>query len=230
MSFSGEFLKECNEAIGKINHNEIENIALILKETRDKNGRLFILGSGGGAGHASHAVCDFRKLCNIETYAPYDNVSELTARVNDDGWDTTLVNWLKISKLNQNDAILIFSVGGGNKEKNVSMNLVNAVIYAEQVKTKIVGIVGKDGGYAKKVGDSVVVIPTINQSHITPIVEGLQAIVWHLLVSHPLLQINKTKWSVVDSSYVKTPDFAKATTGTSENKKSMPDKQTMANI
>jgi D-sedoheptulose 7-phosphate isomerase len=193
-SFSQTFLQECSDAIKQINANDIENMATILAETREKKGRLFIIGSGGGAGNASHAICDFRKLCNFEAYSPYDNVSELTARVNDDGWDTTIINWLKGSNINKNDCILVFSVGGGNSEKNISANIVKAIEYAKKIGGKVIGIVGKDGGTTKQIGDAVSVIPTINSKHITPITEGFQAIIWHLLVSHPKLQINQTKW------------------------------------
>src|SRR3989304_5890047 len=192
--FSDNFLEKVIESITKINILNIEKIVDILFDIRKYNGRLFIIGSGGGAGHASHAVCDFRKLCNIESYAPYDNISELTARVNDEGWDVTLLNWLKVSRLNSKDCILVFSVGGGNEEKNISMNIVNLIKYAKKVGAKIVGIVGKDGGFTKKIGNAVVVIPVIDENLITPLTEGFQAVVWHLLVSHPLLQINPTKW------------------------------------
>lgn len=194
MTFSDEFLKECNEVIEKINTEDIENIVDILIETRKNKGRLFLIGSGGGAGHASHAVCDFRKICNIESYAPYDNISELTARVNDEGWDSTILNWLKVSNLNENDCIFVFSVGGGNYEKNISMNIAKAIDYAHFKNCKIVGIVGKDGGFTKKLGNAVVLIPTINTSHITPLTEGFQAVIWHLIVSHPKLQLNPTMW------------------------------------
>ncbi len=194
MSFSESFIQECQTALGSIDQQDVENIVQILSQVRDQQGRLFIVGSGGGAGHASHAVCDFRKLCNIESYAPYDNVSELTARVNDEGWDVTLVNWLKVSHLSDKDALLVFSVGGGNEEKCISTNLVLAVKYAKQQHSKVVGIVGKDGGYTKLKGDAVVVVPTVNADHITPITEGFQALIWHLLVSHPKLQVNATKW------------------------------------
>lgn len=194
MTFSDEFLKECVQAINGIDRNDIERMADVLSEVRSNGGRLFMLGSGGGAGHASHATCDFRKLCNIETYAVYDNVSELTARVNDEGFDVSILNWLKVSKLNSRDCLFIFSVGGGSEEKNISPNLVRAVQLAKEVGAKVVGVVGKDGGYTRKAGDAVVVIPTINQSHITPLTEGYQAVIWHLLVSHPKLQINPTKW------------------------------------
>ena len=194
MDFSQEFLKECKSLIEKIDTEEIEKVVDILKEVRNSGGRLFIVGSGGGAGHASHAVCDFRKLCNFEAYAPYDNISELTARVNDEGWDVTILNWLKVSRFNEKDCVFVFSVGGGNEVKNISTNLVNVVRYAKDKHAKVVGIVGKDGGYTKKVGEAVVVLPVINQSHITPLTEGFQAVIWHLLVSHPKLQVNPTKW------------------------------------
>ena len=193
-SFSNMFLDECKSALEKINAEDIEKMADILAETRNNNGRLFLIGSGGGAGHASHAVCDFRKLCNLEAYSPYDNVSELTARVNDDGWHSTIINWLKGSRIKKNDCVFVFSVGGGSSEKNISMNIVSAIEYAKEIGASVVGIVGKDGGTTKAIGDAVSVIPTINQSHITPITEGFQAIVWHLLVSHPKLQMNPTKW------------------------------------
>lgn len=194
MTFSEEFLNECISAIGKMDHAEIEKMADVLAAVRSGGGRLFMIGSGGGAGHASHATCDFRKLCDIETYAAYDNVSELTARVNDEGFDVSILNWLKVSRLSPRDCLFVFSVGGGNEEKNISPNLVRAVKYAKEVGAKVVGVVGKDGGYTRKVGDAVVVIPTVNSSHVTPITEGFQAVVWHLLVSHPKLQINPTKW------------------------------------
>jgi D-sedoheptulose 7-phosphate isomerase len=197
MKFSTEFLNECIESIKKINPNEIEKIIDVLFNVRENNGRLFIIGSGGGAGHSSHAVCDFRKLCNIEAYAPYDNISELTARVNDEGWDMTILNWLKVSKLNNKDCIFVFSVGGGNFEKNISTNIVNVIKYAKEIGVKITGIVGKDGGYTKEIGDAVVLIPVINSNHITPLTEGMQAVIWHLLVSHPRLQLNPTKWESV---------------------------------
>ena len=192
--FSAEFMKECVQVLEKLDPNDIEKVVDVLSEIRDKKGRLFIIGSGGGAGHASHAVCDFRKLCNIEAYAPYDNVSELTARVNDEGWDVTIKNWLKVSNLKKEDGILVFSVGGGNAEKNISGNIVKALQFAQETGSKITGIVGKDGGFTKESGDAVVVIPTINTEHITPITESFQAVIWHLFVSHPKLQLNPTKW------------------------------------
>ncbi len=194
MTFTEDYIEESVSALKKINFADVEKMADILAETRSAGGRLYIVGSGGGAGHASHATCDFRKLCNIETYAPYDNVSELTARVNDEGFEVSVVNWLKVSRLRSADCLFVFSVGGGNEEKNISANLVRAVKYAREVGAKVVGVVGKDGGYTKKVGDAVVVIPTVNPSHVTPITEGYQAVIWHLLVSHPKLQLNPTKW------------------------------------
>jgi len=156
-----------------------------------------MLGVGGSAGNASHAVNDFRKIAGIESYAPTDNVSELTARVNDDGWDSTFVNWLKGSKLNSNDCIFVFSVGGGNAEKNISNNLVEALKYAKKIGSKIIGIVGRDGGYTAKVSDAVVIIPVVNIETITPHTEAFQAIIWHLIVSHPQLKYAQTKWESV---------------------------------
>lgn len=194
MSFSRMFLDESNKIINGIDESAIESMAEILAGTRENGGRVFFIGSGGGAGHASHAVCDFRKLCNIEAYAPYDNVSELTARVNDEGWEVTLSNWLKTSRFSSKDCIFVFSVGGGSKEKNISMNLVNVVQKAKEIGAKVVGVVGKDGGFTKVSGDAVVVIPVISNERITPHTEGFQAIIWHLLVSHPKLQQNPTKW------------------------------------
>lgn len=197
MSFTNNFLNESIEIINKLDKNSIENSVAILKSIRDNKGRLFIIGSGGGAGHASHACCDFRKICGLEAYSPSDNVSELTARVNDEGWDVSYVNWMKGSNFNSNDGVLVFSVGGGSEDKNVSMNLVNVIKYAKEIGSKVVGVVGKDGGYTAKMSDAVVIIPVVNESRITPHTEGFQAIIWHLFVSHPDLQINKTKWESI---------------------------------
>jgi D-sedoheptulose 7-phosphate isomerase len=194
MQFAKKFLDETTEVIAKIDANDIENVAAVLSQVRDAGGRLFIVGSGGGAGHASHAVCDFRKLCGFEAYAPYDNVSELTARVNDEGWDVTIINWLKVSRFNSKDCVFVFSVGGGSEKMNISTNLVKVVQHAKLIGAKVVGIVGKDGGYTKSAGDAVIVIPPLYSSRITPHSEGLQAVIWHLLVSHPDLQLNATKW------------------------------------
>jgi len=192
--FSKQFLDESIDVIKKIDSGEIEKMTDILSSVREKNGRLFVIGSGGGAGHASHAVCDFRKLCNIEAYAPYDNVSELTARVNDEGWEVSIKNWLKVSRFDSRDCVFVFSVGGGNFERNISSNLVEVVKYAKEIGARVVGVVGKDGGYTKRMGDAVVVIPTVNPAWVTPLTEGFQAVIWHLLVTHPKLQIHTTKW------------------------------------
>ena len=194
MGFSETFLRETADIAKRIDSDAVEQVVKCLAEARERGGRLFLIGSGGGAGHASHAACDFRKLCNFEAYAPYDNVSELTARVNDEGWDVSILNWLKVSRFGSKDCILVFSVGGGNLEKNISANLVKVVAYAKEIGASVVGIVGKDGGFTKKVGDAVVIIPTIVAERITPHTEGFQAIVWHLIVSHPLLQVNRAKW------------------------------------
>lgn len=194
MSFSRDFLAHCAKVIETIDADALESAAQHLAKVRDREGRLFIIGSGGGAGHASHATCDFRKICNIETYAPYDNVSELTARVNDEGWNTTLSNWLKVSRLSSRDGLLVFSVGGGSTERNISPNLVNAVAYAKEKGATIVGIVGKDGGYTAKEADAAIIIPPVESNLVTPLTEGFQAVMWHLLVSHPLLQVNAAKW------------------------------------
>jgi D-sedoheptulose 7-phosphate isomerase len=194
MSFSKMFLEESARIVQSIDQDEIEKMADVLSKVRADNGRLFFVGSGGGAGHASHATCDFRKLGNFEAYSPYDNVSELTARVNDEGWDVTILNWLKVSRFCSKDCVFVFSVGGGNEEKNISTNLVRVVQEAKRIGAKIVGIVGKDGGFTKHVGDAVVVVPTVNQDRITPHTEGFQAVVWHLLISHPTLQVHPTKW------------------------------------
>ena len=193
-SFSAQFLKESVELIEKLDVAEIEALAQGLAASRDNGGRLFILGVGGSAGHAGHAVNDFRKICGFEAYSPTDNVSELTARTNDEGWDTTFSEWLKGSRIGSKDAVLIFSVGGGNREKNVSVNLVRALELAKDVGAQVFGIVGKDGGYTKQVSNACVVIPTVSQERITPHTEGFCAVVWHLLVSHPALKVKQTKW------------------------------------
>lgn len=194
MSFTKIFIDESIKILNNLDENTIEKVVEILSDIRSNGGRVFFIGSGGGAGHASHAVCDFRKLCNIEAYAPYDNVSELTARVNDEGWDVTIINWLQVSRFNSKDCVFVFSVGGGSEEKNISMNLINVVRHAKAIGAKVVGVVGKDGGYTKKSGDAVVIVPTISNERITPHTEGFQAVIWHLLVSHPKLQLNPTKW------------------------------------
>ena len=194
MNYSKQHLDEAIEIINKIDVNAIENVAKLLAEVKKEQGRIFFLGVGGSAGNCSHAVNDFRKIVEIESYAPTDNVSELTARTNDEGWPTIFEPWLKLSKLNPKDAIFIFSVGGGNLEENISPNLVNALKYAQTVGAKITGVVGKDGGYTAKVANACVIIPVVNKETITPHSEAFQAVVWHLLVSHPLLKQNQTKW------------------------------------
>lgn len=188
------YFKDCVEIINRIDRKQITNISAILKKIQIKRGRLFILGVGGSAGNASHAVNDFRKIAGIESYAPTDNVSELTARVNDDGWETVFVNWLKGSRLNSKDGVLVFSVGGGNAEKNVSVNLVRALQYAKDVGASIMGIVGRDGGYTAKVADACVIIPPVNNETITPQTEAFQAVIWHLLVSSPDMKKYEMKW------------------------------------
>ena len=193
-NFAADFLAESAEIISRIDAGQVEKTAEILRQVKDAGGRLFILGVGGSAASASHAVNDFRKLADIETYAPTDNVSELTARTNDEGWNTVFKEWLKGSRLNDKDALLILSVGGGNIEKNISANIVEALIYGKEVGAKICGIVGRDGGYTAKTADACIIIPTVNPEHITPHTEAFHAVIWHLLVSHPMLKANATKW------------------------------------
>jgi len=188
------FLDDAVTIIHKIDRDQIQRMSRILQDIRANGGRLFILGVGGGAGNASHAVNDFRKIAGIESYAPTDNVSELTARVNDDGWESVFEGWLKGSRLNANDGIFVFSVGGGNAEKGVSVNLVNALRYAKEKGAKVIGVVGRDGGYTAKVADACVIIPTVNETTLTPQTEAFQAVIWHLLVSSPALQKFGMKW------------------------------------
>jgi len=197
MQFIDQYFKKAKIIIDKIDKDQILKMVSIINETRSNNGRLFILGVGGGAGNASHAVNDFRKICGLEAYTPTDNVSELTARVNDDGWETAYVNWLKISKLNKNDILLVFSVGGGNLEKNISVNILKSLELGKKLGTRICGIVGRDGGYTAQVADACVVIPPINPETVTPHTEAFQAVIWHLLVSHPDLQKYEMKWESV---------------------------------
>ena len=194
MPFARDYLAEATEIIAKLDAAVIERIAGLLSELRRRGGRLFVLGVGGGAGHASHAVNDFRKIAGIEAYAPTDNVSELTARVNDDGWESVFANWLKVSRLRREDMVLVFSVGGGSLELNISPNLVRAVEYARHVGAVVCGVVGRDGGYTAKVADACVIVPTVNPNMVTPHTEAFQAVVWHLLVSHPAVQAAPTKW------------------------------------
>jgi D-sedoheptulose 7-phosphate isomerase len=194
MSFTKQFLAEVQQVTAQLNEAAIEKCADELARIRERGGRLFILGVGGSAGNASHAVNDFRKICGFEAYAPTDNVSELTARTNDDGWPTIFAEWLKGSRLGAKDGLLIFSVGGGNLEKNVSPNLVSAIQLAKKVGAAVIGIVGRDGGYTAKEATACVIVPTVNPTHVTPHSEAFQAVVWHLLVSHPKLKVAQTKW------------------------------------
>jgi D-sedoheptulose 7-phosphate isomerase len=194
MSFVQQYLEETQKVVSQLNPAAIEKAVDELAAARERGGRLFILGVGGSAANASHAVNDFRKICGFEAYAPTDNVSELTARTNDEGWATVFSEWLKGSRLNSRDALLIFSVGGGNLEKNVSPNLVSAIQVAKQVGASILGVVGRDGGYTAKEATACVVVPTVNPDHVTPHSEAFQAVVWHLFVSHPKLKENRTKW------------------------------------
>jgi D-sedoheptulose 7-phosphate isomerase len=195
--YIASYLKEVGEIAGKIDHYAINKMIGILADVRKKKGRLFIIGIGGGAGHASHAVNDFRKLTGIETYTPVDNVSELTARTNDDGWHTIFSNWLIGSHLNKRDAVMVFSVGGGNLEKNISPNIVEALKLAKERNVKIVGVVGRDGGYTAQVADACVIVPTVSPETVTPHTEEFQAVIWHLIVSHPKFQSQKGKWESV---------------------------------
>lgn len=197
MSYSQQHLNEALDIIKQMDVDSIEKVADLLATVKQEGGRLFFLGVGGSAGNCSHAVNDFRKIVGIECYAPTDNVSELTARTNDDGWASVFVEWLKISKLQSKDALFVFSVGGGNLEKNVSPNLVTALQLAKSVGAKVTGVVGRDGGYTAKVADACVIVPTVNSETITPHSEAFQAVVWHLLVSHPKLKANQTKWESV---------------------------------
>jgi D-sedoheptulose 7-phosphate isomerase len=196
-TFTKKYLDESLALISKLDVASIEAVADGLASVRAGGGRLFILGVGGSAGHASHAVNDFRKLCGFEAYAPTDNVSELTARVNDEGWDTCFSEWLRGSRLRAGDGLLVFSVGGGNREKNVSVNLVRSLELAREVGAKVYGIVGRDGGFTKQASDACVLIPTVASERTTPHTEGFAAVVWHLLVSHPTLQRSPTKWESV---------------------------------
>ena len=194
MSFAETHLKETAQIAAKIDTSVVEKVVDILVGVRAGGGRLFILGVGGSAGSASHAVNDFRKLVGLESYTPTDNVSELTARTNDEGWATVLVEWLKTSRIGDRDAVLVLSVGGGSLEKNISPNIVTALQHAKQAGAKIIGIVGRDGGYTAKVSDACVLVPTVNPESITPHTESFHAVVWHLLVSHPRLKVMPTKW------------------------------------
>jgi D-sedoheptulose 7-phosphate isomerase len=194
MSFSSEYLAEAGRICATLDAAAIEKLAELLAATRSAGGRVFFLGVGGSAANASHAVNDFRKIAGIEAYAPTDNVSELTARTNDEGWETVFAAWLAVSKLGRNDLVMVFSVGGGSVEKNTSVNLIGAMEYAKKVGAKVAGIVGRDGGYAATVADAVVIVPTVHADRVTPHAEAFQAVVWHLLVSHPSLKARQTHW------------------------------------
>ena len=194
MGHATTYMKQVQEIAAQIDGDAIEAMVRELSALRERGGRLFVLGVGGSAANASHAVNDFRKLCGIETYAPTDNVSELTARTNDEGWETVFAGWLKISRLSADDAVFVFSVGGGNLERNVSVNLLHALELAKEVGAKILGVVGRDGGHTAKIGDEVVIVPTVDPNLVTPHTEAFQVVVWHCLVSHPDLQVQSTKW------------------------------------
>jgi len=193
-TYTEQHLAEAVDIIGKFDVQAIEKTATELAQLRSRGGRLFLLGVGGSAANCSHAVNDFRKICGIEAYAPTDNVSELTARTNDEGWPSVFIEWLKVSRLKPADMVFVFSVGGGNLEKNVSPNLVSALQYAKEVGAKVCGVVGRDGGHTAKVADACVIVPTVNPENVTPHTEAFQAVVWHLLVSHPKLKASQTKW------------------------------------
>jgi D-sedoheptulose 7-phosphate isomerase len=194
MSYAAQHLREATEIIQQMDVNAIEQMADLLVTVKTEGGRVFFLGVGGSAGNCSHAVNDFRKIVGIESYAPTDNVSELTARTNDEGWPSVFVEWLKVSKLQSKDALFIFSVGGGNLEKNISPNLVEAIKLAKSVGAKVTGVVGRDGGYTAQAAEACLIVPTVNPETITPHSEAFQAVIWHLLVSHPKLKANQTKW------------------------------------
>ena len=194
MSYAQQHMREAAEIIERMDLAPIEQMADLLAQVKSEGGRVFFLGVGGSAGNCSHAVNDFRKIVGIECYAPTDNVSELTARTNDEGWSSVFVEWLKISRIRAGDAVFIFSVGGGSLEKNISPNLVLALQHAKTVGAKVLGVVGRDGGYTAQVADACVIVPTVNPDNVTPHSEAFQAVVWHLLVSHPKLKANQTKW------------------------------------
>jgi D-sedoheptulose 7-phosphate isomerase len=194
MSYAERYLQEASEIIRKLDTTAIERVASLLAQIKADGGRLFFLGVGGSAANCSHAVNDFRKIAGIECYAPTDNVAELTARTNDDGWESVFSEWLKVSRLSGRDALFIMSVGGGNMERNISPNLVSAIQLAKKVGAKVTGVVGRDGGFTARAADACVIVPTVNAETMTPHSETFQALIWHLLVSHPLLKENQTKW------------------------------------
>jgi D-sedoheptulose 7-phosphate isomerase len=195
--YTSRYLQEVADIASQIDQAQVDRMVALLCETRSTGGRLFFIGVGGGAGNAGHAVNDFRKIAGIESYAPTDNVSELTARINDDGWDSSFARWLMGSRLRQGDLLFVFSVGGGNLEKNISANIVQALQLAQKVGARVIGVVGRDGGYTAKVADACVIIPTVSPETVTPHTEAFQAVVWHLIVSHPDLKQNEMKWESV---------------------------------
>jgi D-sedoheptulose 7-phosphate isomerase len=197
MNYTQEHLQETAAILQRLDVAAIERMVEFLAQLQASSGRIFFLGVGGSAGNCSHAVNDFRKLLGIECYAPTDNVSELTARINDDGWESTFVEWLKVSRLSARDAVFVLSVGGGSAEKKISVNLVAAVDHARQTGARVLGIVGRDGGHTARVADACVIVPTVNPQTVTPHTEAFQAVIWHLLVSHPLLKVHETKWESV---------------------------------
>jgi D-sedoheptulose 7-phosphate isomerase len=197
MNYVQQYLNEANRIIAQLDIENIERMVSMLAEVRNKSGRLFFLGVGGSAANCSHVVNDFRKICGIEAYTPTDNVSEMTARTNDSGWDSVFVEWLRVSKLTRKDAVFVLSVGGGNLEKNISVNLIRALDYSKEVGAKIFGIVGRDDGYTAKVADACVIIPTVNPDTITPHTESFQSMILHLIVSHPSLKISEMKWESI---------------------------------
>jgi len=197
MSFAGQYLSEAKEIIDRLDLHAVEDVIRLLVQTRSSGGRLFILGVGGSAANASHAVNDFRKIAGFEAYAPTDNVAELTARTNDEGWSTVFEAWLRVSRLRAEDSILVLSVGGGSVANGISINLVSALHFAKGVGAKIAGIVGRDGGYTREVADACIMIPTVNPEHVTPHAEAFQAVIWHLIVSHPEIKGARTKWESI---------------------------------
>jgi D-sedoheptulose 7-phosphate isomerase len=197
VSYVAQYIRDATKILSLLDQSAIERTADLILELRERSGRLFLLGVGGGAGHASHAVCDFRKIAKIEAYSPSDNVSELTARVNDEGWDTCYANWLRGCRLNETDMVFVFSVGGGDAKKNISSNIVRALEYAQEIGATICGVVGRDGGFTAQVADAFVLIPVVDPSTITPHTESFQALIWHLLVSHTKLRVAEMKWESV---------------------------------
>jgi D-sedoheptulose 7-phosphate isomerase len=197
MNYTSRYVEESVQILGQMDQEMIERTVTLLLRLREEGGRIFFLGVGGGAGHASHAVNDFRKIAHIEAYAPTDNVSELTARINDDGWDTCYRNWLQGSRLRKQDMVFVFSVGGGDAERNISTNLVRALQFAKQIGATVCGVVGRDGGFTARVADACVLVPVVDNETVTPHTESFQALVWHLLVSHPRLRMSDMKWESV---------------------------------